>query len=271
MNAARRRKRLLLVVPCFGRYELTRIVLHELRFVIDSVRPYGLDAQVAVVADDENLTEAQARGFVALERDNEYLGARFNDGYQHALHEAYDYVHATGSDTFIDPRLFLQLGHGLPLAHEVLCGRYLTAFAPGLTTVPARPSAKDDKYRPRRADLRIDRVFGNSIYPVAMIEPLDGRPCEETRTRGCDTSTRSRIEAANPELRVIYQDHHQLERINFSSGVTQVTDFTTLVRTYNGPAGVYTANPWANLDQTYPAPLVQAVRDYYHSGRAHRA
>lgn len=266
---SRKRRRLLLVIPAFGRYELTRIVLRELAWVRDGLRPHGLDVQAAVIADDENLVEAQARGFLAIDHPNEWLGAKFNAGYQHALQEGYDYVHATGSDTFVDPRVFLQLAHGLPLADEVLCGHYLTVFAPP-EQLQASKRRQEVAQRPRRADLWLTSVFGNAVYPVGLLAKLQGRPCEDERRRGCDTSTRQAILDAHLELRLVYQDLHQLERVNFGSGVTQVTDFRRLTKSA-GLRALNTTTPWQGLADVYPSDLVDQVRDYYASGRANRA
>ena len=73
------------VVPAFGRAELARICLRQLRRTCDQLTAEGVRATAVVVADDENLDTARALGFATVTRGNDFVSAKFNDGIQAAL------------------------------------------------------------------------------------------------------------------------------------------------------------------------------------------
>ena len=72
------------VMPAHGRLELARICLRQLRRTIDSLDDNGIRASAVVVACDENLDTARELGFGWVERDNQFVSRRFNDGVQFA-------------------------------------------------------------------------------------------------------------------------------------------------------------------------------------------
>src|SRR5687767_4792022 len=95
------------VVPAFGRVELARICLRQLRRTCDALQAEGVEATAVVIADDENLDAARELGFGTIERDNRAVSRKFNDGIQLALDPAYnprpgDYVVPCGSDDWVD-------------------------------------------------------------------------------------------------------------------------------------------------------------------------
>lgn len=72
------------VVPAHGRIPLARICLTQLRRTCDALTDYGVAATAVVVACDENLDTARDLGFATVERNNEFLSRKFNDGIQMA-------------------------------------------------------------------------------------------------------------------------------------------------------------------------------------------
>lgn len=239
---------LLFVVPAWQRFELSEICFRQLRQTCDALCAAGLRAEAVVIADDENLDLASAQGFRLLERDNEFLSRRFNDGYELALEEDFAWVHARGSDMWEDPECFLAL---LSLgADECLVGRNLAAFMPA-STWPFTGT--------RRVDLDLGIPFGSATYPVSALRVCGGRPMREDLPRSCDAATRR---ALAPHARPAFHSLHSLERINFSSAV-HVTDWQQLAS-----MGHVSTGPAVWDDLPYPPDLVAAVREFYESGRA---
>ncbi len=73
------------VMPAHGRVELARICLRQLRRTCDSLADNGIDATAVVIACDDNLETARDLGFGTVERDNQFVSRRFNDGIQAAF------------------------------------------------------------------------------------------------------------------------------------------------------------------------------------------
>lgn len=68
------------VVPAYGRQQLARICLRQLRRTCDALTAHGIHATAVVVGDDENLGTARDLGFATVERDNRFVSRKFNDG-----------------------------------------------------------------------------------------------------------------------------------------------------------------------------------------------
>jgi len=103
--------RIYFVVPVHGREALTRVCLRQLRRTCDELDHY---ATAVVIGEGDILDFAYDLGFATVERDNQSLGAKFNDGYQLACDPRYnphpaDYVVPCGSDDWIDPVVFRRL------------------------------------------------------------------------------------------------------------------------------------------------------------------
>ena len=93
---------LFFIVPAAGRVDLARVCLRQLRRTCDELADHGIIASAVVIADDENLGTARDLGFGTVERDNVWLGRKFNDGYELAASAGIDYVVPLGSDDWID-------------------------------------------------------------------------------------------------------------------------------------------------------------------------
>lgn len=248
---------LCLVIPAWNRFELTEICLRQKQTLQGAIP--GLDVQVVVVADDENLDIARGLGFSAIERDNdEGLGTKYNDGYEWAARQGFDYVGAHGSDMWMLPDLLATLPAGVPRSGSALASRMLTVVH-------------------HRGDVRLEiRVpdefpFGSAIYPMAALESTGYRPCAEGIRSGCDTSTRRAIARRHYRenhryLRMVYTEHTQFELINFQSRNTQLTDWDRLRERLGGQLVKHTL--YEELGRFYPPQLVRDVHAYYHSGRS---
>jgi hypothetical protein len=243
-SLARRRPSLWFVTPAHRRFDLTRICLEQRRWACDELgKRYGIDASCVVIACDDNLTTAHQLGFHAVERDNRYLGRRFNDGYRAAACAGVDYVFAIGSDAWIDPAYFKKL----PAEDELRVSRYYTLY----------PPAGD-----RRGEMRIsDRIGVAFTWPLALLADVNYRPCEEWLKRGCDTSSFNN----RPErTRLTRRRGHQFELVSFQSAVNQLSSYTRLMARWGSRE--VTVAPFRALRDIYPARLVRAVQAYYKAG-----
>lgn len=230
------------VTPAFQRYELTEICLRQRRLVCDDLRQHGIEATCVVVADDANLEIARSLGFDAIERDNEWLGRRFNDGYEHAAGEGADYVFAIGSDMWCLPSMF----YDLPLPPHVwhVHRQYSVVHRNG----------------DRRADLVIaDHMGCLRTMPTETLVRCGYRPCDDEIPRGCDTATWNNTRG---DRMVAEHACVPFEMVGFQSHDVQITSYDKLLHRF----GSETADPFTELCEMYPSALVGEVEEYYNGG-----
>ena len=218
------------VTPAYRRYDLSAVCFRQRHQVIQQLAAHGVQAQCVVVADDDNLELARGLGFATVERDNRWLGRKFNDGIEYALRNGADWIVPIGSDDWIDPDYFIPL----PTAK----GRTSHYYAP----------VESD----RLAELSIPteagagpRVIGRELFKTF-------RPCEERIRRGVD---RSLLNALGP-VAWEYRDIHPLQYVGFR-GDRHITLYAKLRKARGGEELL---DPWPLLASHYSQELVDEAR-----------
>ncbi len=88
------------VAPAFGRYDLSAVTMKQWASLADN-----FPLEVVVVADDENLDIARSYGFHTVERNNDLVGARYNDGFEYAYKHGASHAADVGTRNFLHPDL----------------------------------------------------------------------------------------------------------------------------------------------------------------------
>ena len=210
----------------------------------------GIKADCVVIADDENLDIAKQYGFHTVERDNEFLGRRFNDGHELAGKLGFDFSTPVGSDMFLDSELFFRLEDKFTITNYYAIVR------------------KDGG---NIATMFVDWGI-LQIIPTRMMKSMDYRPCAEDIKRGCDTSARNRIKNRTPGkiLEPVRKKAHQFECISFQSK-QQITSYQGLINTYQ--AHTFEGDPGEVLEplrKWYSETLMDAIQLYYLSGTSEK-
>ena len=226
------------VTPAFRRYALAEVCFDQWKLIAAALAGHGVELRVVVVSDDDNLDLARAAGFDTVERDNDWLGRRFNDGYEYAGRQGAEWITAVGNDSWIDPAYFLPLPADPAVARR---GRLLA-------TVTST----------KLAELYVTL---NGVTPYvfhrSLLEPVDFRPLEDRIGRGCDTSTIVGVEYANGRrLRWEERDPHPYWHISFRA-YPHLTKYSKLWAAY-GQKERY--DPWGILAEHYPLDLVTRAR-----------
>jgi hypothetical protein len=241
------------VVPARGRLELARICLTQLRRTCDLLEAEGVRATAVVIADDENLDTARELGFGTVERNNQYLARKFNDGIQLALDPAHnpypaDYVVPCGSDDWVDHRLFLDL----PAADRVVGFQHLAIV---------REDGREISCR------RLDYMGGAGIriYPAELMRPFGYRPADPDRKRACDTSILTNL-ALHHGIGNLLIEHrppiHDFQIVDWKSPTEQLNTYADLAAVYRPTT---TADPFEVLADFYPPAALEDMRALYAS------
>jgi hypothetical protein len=244
-------KALWFVVPVHGRLPLAQICLRQLRRTCDALYEDGVDASAVVVSDYETLTELDVTSlrFAWVLRDNDYTSAKFNDGIQLATDPRYnpspvDYVVPCGSDDWLDHRLFTE---PLPLDHQIFGFQHMSFV-------------REDGREICSPKIRYDGGSGIRIIPRALLEPLDYRPADEDRERGCDTSILSNIRIAHPDLEVKHWDTPNHWIVDWKTPGLQLNSYKEVTAIHGASSP---ANPFVELANFYPEEALQEMGIYY--------
>lgn len=229
------------IVPAHGRVEKTRVCLRQLARTCDALDDAGIAATAVIVAADENLETARELGFAAVNRPNQPLGRKWNDGCEYAGRAGADFVCWFGSDDWIDPVLFLD---ELPDDHQIRCSR--------LSSVVSEDGT-------RLAPLRIWYPGGDGvkILPRRLLAPYGFRPAENNRDRAIDTSIMRRIDPEN--RRSAYFDAHPFQIVDWKTPGSQLNTYAACLSYAVGPQ----TDPWETLAGRYPDEALDEMRAIY--------
>jgi len=252
---------LFFVMPVFGRHELAKLCMTQLRWTCNRLDDYGIHANAVVVGHEEELLEhSRELGFWTVRQDNEPLGRKFNDGFEAAYVAGADYVVPCGSDNWVHPSWISRL-ECLPEADEVVCHRQVAiVHESGNELGFLRVGYGSNPY---------DAGDGIRIFPMKLFRRLGYRPAVDHRNRAIDTSIVERLRrfaAWQPKYR--FHDVGYWSVIGFQSHDVQLNDYVSLVRQFGEATD---PNPWAWLAEHYPADDVRRMQEYFETRRAAHA
>lgn len=250
--------RLCLVTPAWRRFDVTRLAFAQRAHLRGVLAGRSLEVSVLVVADDGNLDLAAEFGFDALERSNDELGRKWNDGIEYALRVLdADYVAVVGSDDWVHPDVFDLLPAEVALPPALTDERPFVTWAENVPeAVAGREIALVDLIGGRMRRCRGTGPFGVIpwVFPRAALDPSGGRPVRDGLQRGLDGSLATGL-GVQPEW--VFHDPHDLCRVDFKSDVNLNGYHAITGAIGYGPEE---ADPWALLAVRYPADLVDRAR-----------
>lgn len=242
-------RRLLFVVAAHGRLELAAVCLRTLRWTCDQLADSDVLASAIVVASDDNLRTARDLGFGTIERDNDSVSRRFNDGIQLACDPAYNARPAThvctiGSDDWIDPAVLSEL----PGPGTILTFREISVVREDAGEI---------------AVASLGRLgWGIRVYPADLLarSPIPFRPAAEDLRNGCDSSVYAGvIRGGGAHPRIAYGDRHPRQIIDWKTAGRQIHHYASVT----AHARDRQSDPFAGLEDVYPASSIAAMREVY--------
>lgn len=230
------------ITPAFRRYALSAVCFDQRLAVIGALMVAGVEARCVVVADDENLDLARARGFDTVETPNRgpdnvvWLGRKFNDGIEYAARHGAMWIVPIGSDSWVDPEYFLPL----PESRFTRTSRYYSVVE-----------------HDRLGELSVHgRGAGPFMFHRDLLARSGFRPAEDARKRSIDSSTVRGIIGSGGRLWWEPRDLHPLQYVGFR-GTPTISPYSVLYASFGRREH---ADPWALLAAHYPADLVERAR-----------
>ncbi len=232
-----------LVTPAHRRFDLSEVCFAQHAWVASELAKHGIAVTSCVVADDHNLVLARRHGFATVKRKNDYLGARWNDGYQFAAAEHADFIVPLGSDSWIHPSFFDELPE--PRGTDLLTGRFYAIV-------------NEDGDKMARLSIKIAGGVGPNVVPTWLLGAVGWRPVGNTLARGCDGSLLRSLQSAH-DIAFKWRNLDPLQYVGFKSHGEQINSYEHLAERYGGGE----CSPWEVLPAMYPADLVDAARAVY--------
>lgn len=224
------------ITPAWQRFDLSAVCFEQRRRVMARLAEQGIEARCVVVADDDNLDIARALGFDTVERDNEWLGRRYNDGIEYAIAHGATWAVPIGADSWIDPDYFVPLP-----PDEAKVVRTSQLYAP----------VEMDRLAVTRVRHRTNPA-GPHMFHRGLLRKAHNRPMPDKIRRDTDSLT---VKTLMP-YRYQYRDVQTLQYIGFRAPPF-ITQYDTLVRRWGKAEH---RKPWELLAQHYDADLVDGAK-----------
>jgi hypothetical protein len=241
------------VVPVHGRLPLAAICLKQLRRTCDALIDDGVYATAVIVTDQADFRQLHGLtgdlGFGHVFRDNAYTSRRFNDGIELATSPKYnprpaDYVVPLGSDDWVDYRLFTELPD-----ERTIVGFQHMSFV------------REDGKQIASTYLKYRGGSGIRIIPRQLLEPLEYRPADADRKRGCDTSILVNLDRHwGDQLHVQHWHRHERQIVDWKTPGEQINSYQNVVSIHGSR---FASDPFSELADFYPAEALEEMRGYY--------
>lgn len=257
--------RLVLVSPAWRRYAVTRVCFAQRAHLCGVLAERGIEPVVLVVADDENLDIACEYGFETLERPNDELGRKFNDGLEAACVDLQaDVVAVVGSDDWVHEDLFDRVPSAKAEPPMPTADVPFVMWSEAPEAVTGRELALVDLVTARLRRCRVERHHGviPHVFPRVALEPSGFRPARDQLNIGIDGSL---VAGLDVQPQWVFHDPHDLCRVDFKSDVN-LNSYERITAAIG--YGDEEHDPWSLLEERYPAELVGMARELSESMRA---
>ena len=242
-------KRVFIVTPAWGRIDVSKIVFSNFRYIKSALFKYGISVEVVVVADDANLSLAKKYGLKSVMSKNDYLGKKFNDGYQFAFNNGADLVIPVGSDSLISPSI---IKSSLSMSKEN------TIVFSSIHSV-----IREDGKMIGNIKSRVSRDNPNKgalwLYRRNNMKRCGFRPCNEKINKGCDRSTIESLVKKNKGIRMIINDVNFYQHVGIKSRGVQICKYND----YRSQFSEEVRDPCIALKKHFPKSIIKNLKVYY--------
>jgi hypothetical protein len=242
----KKRLKVFIVTPAWKRFDVSRIVFSNFYYIKKSLLK-KINVQVVVVANDLNLKIAKKFGLHTVNSPNDYLGRKFNDGYEFAFKNGADIVIPVGSDSLISSDI---IEKGVSLSKE---GSIVFSSMHSVIREDGKMIGK----------IKTASLTGGSnkgalwLYRRNLMKRVGFRPCNDKKKRGCDRSTLESL--VGKRTRFILNDINFYQHVGIKSKNNQICKYSDYKSQFIGQD----ANPFEVLRQYYSKDIIVNIEKYY--------
>jgi hypothetical protein len=239
-----------IVVPAWRRYNVSEVVFEELNWLKKQVSK-KIKLEVVVIADDENLNLAIKNKFRTIKSPNNYLGKKFNDGYEYAFKNGADVVLPSGSDSFIHPDIFK--------------GKELINWNKQKIIYYSTIHAMVNENGTRLGIVQIPNKKGMYnkgalwFYPKSLMVSSNFRPCDEKINSSCDKSTIINLIKNNKSINFKSINYNNLQYLALKNNKIQIWKY----KLYKDRFIEEFSEPYIQIANYYNKDLSEKVRGLY--------
>jgi len=240
-----------IVTPCWKREEITLFVAKELKWVQEYCNGI-ININVVFIGNDENLNIAKKYDFHTVYTDNNFLGKKFNDGYEYAFKNGADAVVPIGSDSWVHPEVFIKTSQ-IQIKNTILYSKnhaMINEYGNKIGLIQSKPT--NNNYN------KCPLLF----YPRDLMVKNNFRPCDERISRGCDRSTIENIVLKNKQVSFIKNnDINDVQYLAFKNKNVQIWQYSD----YKLQFLKQLDNPFDYIEIYYPNEIAKLAKKYYES------
>ena len=171
-------KTITIITPAWKRYEISEIVFQNF-YNLQKKLKKKINLKVIIISDDNNLNIAKKFGFITVKTNNEFLGRRFNNGFEKALEVGSDFILPVGSDSLITKEVILS-GANLSNSNSLVFSTMHSMLNEAGNRIGCINTASSNKSQNKGALW---------FYNRGSVISAGKRPCKDRINSSCDRHT----------------------------------------------------------------------------------
>lgn len=238
-----------IVTPAWNRYDVSKIVFSNFYEIKNILKP-KMDLRVVVIADDLNLKIAKKFGFDTVATKNDFLGRKFNDGYEFAFKNGADIAIPVGSDSLI--------------THEIISSSVSLSGENNIVFSSMHSVIREDGKS--IGAIKTASSSGNMnkgalwLYRRDMMKKAGLRPCADNIGSGCDRSTISGL-LKKSKAKFVLNDIDFYQHVGIKSKNLQICKYSD----YTSQFVNQKTNLYEILEKSFSKKIVSAVKSHYNN------
>jgi|15BtaG_2_1085339.scaffolds.fasta_scaffold02120_4 hypothetical protein len=244
--------RVFIVTPAWKRYDVSKIVFSNF-FNIKKILKNKMDLQVVVIANDLNLKIAKSFGFSAVRSNNDFLGKKFNDGYEFAFKNGAEIAIPVGSDSLITSDI---IGSSVNMSREdnIVFSSMHSVIREDGKSIGAIKTASSS------GNMNKGALW---LYRRGMMKKRGFRPCADNIGSGCDRSTIAGL-LKKSKISFVLNDINFYQHVGIKSKNLQICKYSD----YKSQFVTQKSNLYDILEKSFSKEIVAEVRAYYAKQRS---
>lgn len=203
--------RVALVTPAWKRYQISEIIFFNFNKIKKEFNN-KFNLIPIIISDDDNANIAKNYNFITKKTPNQFLGRKFNDGYQLAVELKADIIIPVGSDSLITGDIILS-GINMLQNNQICFSTKHSMINEEITKIGCVNTAKQNK------DINKGALW---MYSKDMIINCKNRPCKDDINKSCDRSTIDSIIKYNKDINFKLNNINYFQHLAIKNPNTQI-------------------------------------------------